>query len=61
MRILTTTRPVTVRFLKVPIVPLTFPSRQDWRDYLELWREGCRNGEIPLPTEGTDYELEGTA
>ena len=53
----TTTCTVTVRFLRVPIVPLPFPSIQDWNGYLELWREGCRNGEIPLPIEGTDYEL----
>jgi hypothetical protein len=56
----TTTCPVTVTFLRVPIVPLAFPSAEDWKRYLELWREGNRNGEIPLPIEGTDYELEGT-
>ena len=41
----------------MPIEPLTFPSRQECDRYLEMWAEGCRNGEIPLPTEGTDYEL----
>jgi hypothetical protein len=53
----------SVRFLRAPIVPLSFPSTAERDRYLGLWREGCRNAEVPLPAEGTDFELinlEGT-
>lgn len=50
----------TVRFLRVPVTPLSFGITADRDAYLELWREACRNAEHPEPAEGTDYLLEGT-
>lgn len=56
------TRPYIVRFLRVPIVPFSFPSTAERDRFLESWAEGCRNAaededNPQLPVEGVDYEL----
>lgn len=55
----TATLSYTVRFLRVPVIPLSFGTAADRDAYLGLWREACRNAGHPLPRKGTDYELEG--
>ena len=41
--------------------PLRFADEADWARYLKSWCGVCENIEAPLPVEGVDYRLKGSA